>query len=428
MESHSLRLLAVIDHDQGRLENAKEGQLEALAISREIGNQISATMSLNNLGLIAIDQTNYSEAITYFQEGLKTAREIGFRRAEIALVGNLGIFHAEQGDLLVARSYFQQTCKFAQEAEDRASHCNNLGNLGNVSAQLGDLAEAQAHFQEALSICQEIGEKRLQMVTLNSLGMLASQQGKFAQAFDYINKSEILAHELESIDFQAINAVRYARLYDTLGDYQKADEKLAAVSQISEESKGESGVMDTFNDLSLLYHHLNKHDKALQSAKKAYEEALRINDLENQAFASLNIGNAQAALGQSQEAKTAYQQSMVLREKMGQAFRRPEIQAGLLRIALFTNDRAEIEALSNEIYEYLLAHSPDGSYEPLRIYETCYDGLCQMEDPRAAQILEHAYGYLQSRADQISDPALRKSYLQNVSTNRRIQALYSSRQ
>ena len=87
----------------------------------------------------------------------------------------------------------------------------------------------------------------------------------------------------------------------------------------------------------------NEHEKALQSARKAYEEAFQINDLENQAFASLNIGNAQAALGQYQNAKTAYQQSMAVREKMGQAFRKPEIQAGLLRIAMLEDDRAQIK-------------------------------------------------------------------------------------
>ena len=88
----------------------------------------------------------------------------------------------------------------------------------------------------------------------------------------------------------------------------------------------------------------------------------------------------------------------------------------------------KLKRLSNEIYDFLAAQSPDGSYEPLRIYETCYDGLRQMGDPRAIEILEQANDYLMSRADQLSDPALRKSYLQNVSTNRRIQALYSSRE
>ena len=66
-----------------------------------------------------------------------------------------------------------------------------------------------------------------------------------------------------------------------------------------------------------------------------------------------------------------------------------------------------------------------GTWEPLRIYLTCYHVLRAHEDSRADEVLGNAYYLLQERTAKIDDPDLRRSYLENVSYHREIVAEYA---
>jgi hypothetical protein len=97
--------------------------------------------------------------------------------------------------------------------------------------------------------------------------------------------------------------------------------------------------------------------------------------------------------------------------------------------------RGEIEqALNqvNEILAYMEANTPpigssfclDGTKEPFRILQTCYQVLKANNDSRADAILTDAYNLLQTRAANISDKHLRCCFLNNVAVNREIVEAY----
>ena len=57
----------------------------------------------------------------------------------------------------------------------------------------------------------------------------------------------------------------------------------------------------------------------------------------------------------------------------------------------------------------------------------CYVGLRACGDARADEVLAEAHRLLQERAAWIDDPALRRSYLENVPENRAIAAAWAER-
>ena len=68
-----------------------------------------------------------------------------------------------------------------------------------------------------------------------------------------------------------------------------------------------------------------------------------------------------------------------------------------------------------EVHPYL-----EGAIEPLRVYLTCYNVLHAIDDPRAEQVLDAGYRLLQERVEAIDDPAMRRSYLENVPYHRQL--------
>jgi len=82
----------------------------------------------------------------------------------------------------------------------------------------------------------------------------------------------------------------------------------------------------------------------------------------------------------------------------------------------------------DEILGYLQVGSLDGTSEPLRVYLTCYQVLQANGDPRADDILEEGYRFLQERAAKISDEGERRSFLENVAANREIVGAWAARE
>jgi hypothetical protein len=74
----------------------------------------------------------------------------------------------------------------------------------------------------------------------------------------------------------------------------------------------------------------------------------------------------------------------------------------------------------HEILEHLKAHTLDGTYEPFRIYWTCYQVLKAHDHPRAAEVLRTAYRLLQERAARIEQEGLRRSFLEGVPAHRKL--------
>jgi hypothetical protein len=91
-----------------------------------------------------------------------------------------------------------------------------------------------------------------------------------------------------------------------------------------------------------------------------------------------------------------------------------EALAGLTRLALASGEPSQARVHVNKILEHLRAHTLDGTYEPFRVYWTCYRVLKVHDDARAAEVLRTACRLLQERAAGIEDDGLRRSFLEEV--------------
>ena len=138
-------------------------------------------------------------------------------------------------------------------------------------------------------------------------------------------------------------------------------------------------------------------------------------------------GYAQDGSRGNAEAVDAYRQALDLRRDLGQHHLTPEPLAGLARVALVGQNLGEAQAYVDEILGYLEHNTLDGTYEPFRVYMTCYRVLEAGQDPRARDVLVTAHDLLQERAAKIDDEEMRRSFLENVTAHREIIAAWGTR-
>ncbi|HEX6269598.1 MAG TPA: hypothetical protein VFZ43_05135, partial [Anaerolineales bacterium] len=118
----------------------------------------------------------------------------------------------------------------------------------------------------------------------------------------------------------------------------------------------------------------------------------------------------------------AYQQSLDIRKELGQPALRTEPMAGLIRVALATNDISLASNLMEELMHYFSDGGMlEGTEEPLRVYLACYEVLEKLNDPRSVTILRDAMQVLEEQTAKINDEQSRRMFIENVPWRRAIQ-------
>ena len=110
-----------------------------------------------------------------------------------------------------------------------------------------------------------------------------------------------------------------------------------------------------------------------------------------------------------------------IRQNLKQVNLSMEPLAGLVEIALARHDLESAQAEAESILAHL-DNDPDlaGPNEPFRVHLIAYRYLKELKDKRAPNVLRRAHKILQERAEKISSPTMRESYLSNVVANREI--------
>jgi tetratricopeptide (TPR) repeat protein len=225
-----------------------------------------------------------------------------------------------------------------------------------------------------------MGDRQGMCWTLNNLGAVTLQQGGFGEARRYFEEALIIGREI--------------------GDRQTEGSALSA--------------------LALLCHSLGDSEIAREHAQQTLHIAREIGDRSTEGEALNHLAHALASLGQMDEATKAYQQGLAIRRELGEQNMAMESLAGLARVAMTQEHVIQAQATIEEILDHLKSSTLDGTYEPMRVYLTCYRVLEANQDPRAAEILATAHNLLQERAAKIEDEEMRRSFLENVPAHREL--------
>lgn len=365
---------------QGDFDAAQTRYAHALALARAADARQLTAQSLCGLGKVLIQQGQYAEAEQHMARALPIFRETGDRQGEAQALMGLGVVHWYRQDFTEAEACQRQALVIRREMGDRRGEAAILVNLGGISHMRGDYAQAERHFAPALARFREIGDRYGEGTTAMNLG----------------------------------------EVYMTQGDDAQADVYLRSALDVYRETGNRAGEGVALVNLSLARQHLGDVDAAQAHVRQALSIAREIGDRHIEAAALMGLGSVLAACGCWGEAAEAYEAALTIRRAMQQPNLAAEVQAGLARVALAQGDLARAQGLVEAILNHLDHGTLDGANEPFAVYLTCYRVLQAAGDPRADEILHTAYTLLQTRAANITDTAMRRSYLENVPAHRAI--------
>lgn len=182
---------------------------ERLVIARDLNDEWILADALNDLGRLAILQSNNEGARDLLEESLSTARRVGDRILLGAVLNNLQFLLTDRGEyaqgirlLLEERGYYEQL-------GFRNGAANATQTLGMIANNFGDYSNALLYSQEAINRFEELGSGASPHGIVSSFATLG-----MAELHAYHNVARSIEH-IEKSYAMAVSNQRKMPLYTT---------------------------------------------------------------------------------------------------------------------------------------------------------------------------------------------------------------------
>jgi len=389
VEACNLIRLARVANWRGKYLAANDFANTALNIARQAGDQQAEASSLNTLGTISRNLGNYLAAQTCHKKELDIRRALSDRQGEALALYNLGDVQRELAKPEAALMSYKQARVIWHSVGDRQSEASSLTHLGNVHHGLANYATAQTCLEQALSILRSLGDRRREALSLTNLGVLYSELGGYQTAKAYLEEALAIRRTIDNPFGEANTRNVLGEVLCKLGDYAAARTCL---------------------------------EQALNQARLIGARALEADSL-------MYLGLTLEELSLQSEAKQAYSEALRLRRALGQDALAVDTLAGLARIALDQGDLSAAWTHAGRALAWIAEQGTSGVRFPLLVYHTYISVLQARGNPeKAMSVLQRAHALLVERVENIHDATLRKSFLENVQTNREIAKMWEALQ
>jgi predicted ATPase len=409
------------------LQGRREEQAHDLKVLKELADllkddelRVKVALRRAHYGQLMGD---FSEAILAAQRAINLAQSTG--QVDSQALGYLywGQVLCRQGAYEAAEIRLEEAWELARNAAIRQTEADSLRNLGIVSYYLGDYTRAGMYYERALHIHREIGDQQGSGHALNNLGIISFYQGDYGEARSFYEQALDIRQQIGDMRGESEAYNNLGSVYSELGDYERARIFFEKALRLHREIGDRQNEALMLVNLSLLFHKLDENRLAQKYSEQALHIAQEVGDRSTEAYAWTFLGHALAALASPHDlvqALEAYQGALDLRRELNQSNLATEPLAGSARVYLAQHNFELAKVQVEEILRFTESNTLEGTEEPFRVLWTCYRVLEAVQDSRAEDVLQRAYRWLQERADQIQNEALRRSFLQNVAVHRSI--------
>ena len=152
--------------------------------------------TLNNTGLIAVVQGEYSYAYSLFAESLSLFEQSQDVERQTKTLNYLGMVACRQGQWVKAEEFYTRYLPLVRRLEDTLGVARCFNNLGNIAKYQKQFNKARHLYQQSLNLFKSLNNERNIAGILNNLGELALEQGAFVQAQKYLQESLSLFHKI----------------------------------------------------------------------------------------------------------------------------------------------------------------------------------------------------------------------------------------
>ena len=157
MRAEVLRTRGVLLRRVGRVREAVDAYVEAIAVFRKVGARRQEARAKNALSYAMFVQGRYEDAIALALESIRIDLSIGGRFQLAKTLTNIGHSYARLGDMPRAQAYLKRAREAHDRYNDQDGRADTLLVSAEIQLELGDVDAAEAWIKEASALAESTG-------------------------------------------------------------------------------------------------------------------------------------------------------------------------------------------------------------------------------------------------------------------------------
>jgi predicted ATPase/class 3 adenylate cyclase len=410
---------AIAEYPQARVQVER-----ALAAFQELSDVAGQVRCLNQLGAIAAREGKFDRAKDRYGQALDTLGDIA--QILIRTLNGLGIAECQQGQFAESKKHFEQALELNRIHDNRLEEAQALSNLGLAAYYQRKFAEALAYHQQAFTIRQKIGDRVGEGSSLYNQAAIFLETGDYGQAQDCLLRALAVHQATGNLWDEAKVRNVLGVLFLTVGDWPQARACFQYGLKLAQEIGDKAGQADALCNLGLCHTGLFAlENQNLEAAGQALTESLVLaqsfNDKALMAMCHSYQGLVDLQAGRPVQAIEQARAALGLRQELGLTLLTTIDLTTLSQAYLVSGDMPTALEYAHQAMNVLDECHGEGPEFPQRDYLICYRVfLAAGEEQTARACLQSAHELVMSKADKITDSALRRSFLERVQFNREI--------
>jgi CHAT domain-containing protein/tetratricopeptide (TPR) repeat protein len=266
---------------------------EALSLWKTVGDQLMEAYTLQEMGLIYSDLSDYQKALDSYSQAGAIYKVTGDLRGQIGIFTNIGWIYGALGDYEKAIEFYERAVRESRATGDRYVNPVPLSNIGSEYARLGQYQKALDIHLQVLALRQASNDRGGQAITLANIANCYAHLGQRQKALEYYNQALDRMPDLGYTYYTAKTFNNVGEFYQDLGDNQKALDYFSQALQLRRGIGDRNGEAATLSSLARLERdrgnlaRARNYIEAALAAVESLRAAVASQDLRASFFASV---------------------------------------------------------------------------------------------------------------------------------------------
>jgi tetratricopeptide (TPR) repeat protein len=188
--------------------------MDALTRSYQISHQLHLkqleAFAINNIGMIYRSMNEHEKALSYY---LKSTRIDKTSERDPATLNNIGLCYYDLRDTANAMKYYRLSRKYSQLSGDFLNDAHTVSNMADIFYEAGDSEKSLQYYLIATSLYRRMDNKQGLAYAFRHLGNIYARQQNFRKAISYNRLSYTLSKQYKLLSSERESSRNLYEIY-----------------------------------------------------------------------------------------------------------------------------------------------------------------------------------------------------------------------
>ncbi|MHA2296131.1 MAG: tetratricopeptide repeat protein [Candidatus Hodarchaeales archaeon] len=339
--STSYHVLALINYFKGDLNSSIDFNLQSIAISEKIINDLALANSYNNLANCYSEKGDHEKAIEFYEKSRRRDEELNNLRGMAIALSNMAIEYSYTSEYEKALAHNQESMDLFREAGLENVTTENLNTFGRLYHDMGEYQPAADYFEQALAQADKSQILKEKAQILGDYAKLLFSRGSFKQA-ERMFRQSLATYEETGLEEELVGKLcSYAELLLTINKLEEADEILTKATEIATKHGSKREMLECLFIEILVEKRQENYGIAKDSLQDLLKQAKDMKFYRMQVNACLVLAEFAVERFQKVQTKKSFEKAMKYIEKVEKLTRTAKmfpklIQTVIIKASLYT--------------------------------------------------------------------------------------------